>query len=408
MASHRRMHLPSFNPRLLRAALAAAGLALAAVPALAETFISLNRTAEVRAGTPVTLAQVATVTGDDAAAIGKLVILDAPGRDNLELDTDQLRAALSKHKVNWASTSLRGSRLKLTVTSAGEAKTPAGGPTGGPAGSFASPHASGAVNAALSLQTPEAAGSPAAGGGAASSVYGLTLRDLVAERLAAIHSVDIDSIRVDYDTTPAVKYLDVPIGDVADASVVPQAAPGTTRMPLRVELRRRDGTVDFRVLAARIELRKTVTVAASPIDRGEMITEDLVRVETRWVSPAGDAPLSMERVIGASAKRRIETGRLVTRGDVQPPIVVQRGDTVWVLVRSGTFEIRTKAKAMSQARDGESVTMQAEGSKRTFVARMEGRLAIAELNTDHTDHTDRAPEQAPAPSFELAGRGASK
>jgi flagella basal body P-ring formation protein FlgA len=393
MASHRRMHVRTFTTPLLRAAFAAAGLALSAVPALAETFISLNRTAEVRAGAPVTLAQVATVTGDDAATIGKLVILETPGRETTELDTEQLRAALSKHKVNWAATSIRGSRLKLTVTSGDEANASAAGTLAGASG--------GAVNAAISLQSPDAAAASAAGGYSS----GPTLRDLVAERLAVIHGVELDGIRIDYDTTPAVKYLDLPIGDVTDSSVVPQAAPGTTRMPLRVELRRRDGSVDFRVLAARIELRKIVTVAAAPIDRGEMITEDLVRVETRWVSPAGDAPLSMERVIGASAKRRIETGRLVTRGDVQPPIVVQRGDTVWVLVRSGTFEIKTKAKAMSQARDGESVTMQAEGSKRTFVARMEGRLAVAELNTDHTD---RAPGQIPAPTVEVAGRGANK
>ncbi len=393
MASHRRMHVRTFTTPLLRAAFAAAGLALSAVPALAETFISLNRTAEVRAGAPVTLAQVATVTGDDAATIGKLIILETPGRETTELDTEQLRAALSKHKVNWAATSIRGSRLKLTVTSGDEANASAAGTLAGASG--------GAVNAAISLQSPDAAAASAAGGYSS----GPTLRDLVAERLAVIHGVELDGIRIDYDTTPAVKYLDLPIGDVTDSSVVPQAAPGTTRMPLRVELRRRDGSVDFRVLAARIELRKIVTVAAAPIDRGEMITEDLVRVETRWVSPAGDAPLSMERVIGASAKRRIETGRLVTRGDVQPPIVVQRGDTVWVLVRSGTFEIKTKAKAMSQARDGESVTMQAEGSKRTFVARMEGRLAVAELNTDHTD---RAPGQIPAPTVEVAGRGANK
>jgi len=393
MAFHRRMHVRTFNSSLFRAALAAAGLALSAVPALAETLVSLNRTAEVRVGIPVTLAQVATVTGDDAATIGKLVILETPGRETTELDTDQLRAALNKHKVNWATTSLRGSRLKLTVTSGDEAKTPAAGTM---AGSSAN-----TVNAAATLQAPAATGSAAT----ADPFSGVTLRDLVAERLAVIHGVELDAIRIDYDTTPAVKHLDLPIGDVTDSSVVPQAAPGTTRMPLRVELRRRDGTVDFRVLAARIELRKIVTVAAAPIDRGEMITEDLVRVETRWVSPAGDAPLSMERVIGASAKRRIETGRLITRGDVQPPIVVQRGDTVWVLVRSGTIEVKTKAKAMSQARDGESVTMQAEGSKRTFVARMEGRLAIAELNTDHTD---RAPGQIPAPAVEVASRGATK
>jgi flagella basal body P-ring formation protein FlgA len=211
--------------------------------------------------------------------------------------------------------------------------------------------------------------------------YGPTLREIVAERLASMYSVQVDELRVEYDTTPAVKYLDLPIGEVADVAVLPQASTGTTRIPLRVELRRRDGVIDYRTLAAKVELKRTVAVVSAPIDRGELITEDLVRVETRWISPAADAPLARDRVIGASAKRRIETGRLVTRGDVQPPVVVQRGDTVKVRILSGTIQIELRAKALSSARDGESVTLQSEGSKKTFVARMEGRQAIADIGS---------------------------
>jgi flagella basal body P-ring formation protein FlgA len=185
-----------------------------------------------------------------------------------------------------------------------------------------------------------------------------------------------------------VKYLDLPVGEVSEVTVLPQASTGTTRIPLRIELRRRDGVIDYRTLAAKVELKRTVAVVSAPIDRGELITEDLIRVESRWISPAADAPLSRDRIIGASAKRRIDTGRLVTRGDVQPPVVVQRGETIKVRIMSGTIQMEMRAKALSTARDGENVTLQSEGSKKTFVAKMEGRLAIADIGSSSQQSPD--------------------
>ncbi len=354
--------------------------------AQAETLITMKRSAEPRPGAAVLLSDLAVITGDDAEKLSKTVILPRPASDGQsvggEIDVQQVRTALDSAGVNWAKVTLHGSRTRLLVSDDARPATdghaaPAGsapsldgrsaGPLGGPV--------AGTVNGAVSL-TPS---------GVPQSLYdtgnGPTLREIVGQRLAAMYEVAVDDLRAEYDNTPAVKYLDLPIGEVAEVTVLPQASTGTTRIPLRIELRRRDGIIDYRTLAARVELKRTVAVVSAPIDRGELITEDLIRVETRWISPAADAPLSRDRIIGASAKRRIDTGRLVTRGDVQPPIVVQRGETVKVRIISGTIQMEMRAKALSTARDGESVTLQSEGSKKTFIAKMEGRLAIADIGS---------------------------
>jgi len=350
--------------------------------ARAETLIVLKRSAEPRPGSAVLLSDLAIVTGDNVETLSKTVILPRPASDGQtqsgEVDVQQVRTALDSAGVNWAKVTLRGSRTRLLVSDDPKPATDGGSAPAGSAlalNSRSSAPVSASVNGAVSL---DSAGAPETFYDTGS---GPTLREVVAQRLAAMYSVAVEDIRAEYDNTPAVKYLDLPIGEVAEVTVLPQASTGTTRIPLRIELRRRDGIIDYRTLAAKVELKRTVAVVSAPIDRGELITEDLIRVETRWISPAADAPLGRDRIIGASAKRRIDTGRLVTRGDVQPPVVVQRGETVKVRIMSGTIQMEMRAKALSTARDGENVTLQSEGSKKTFIAKMEGRLAIADIGS---------------------------
>jgi len=56
-----------------------------------------------------------------------------------------------------------------------------------------------------------------------------------------------------------------------------------------------------------------------------------------------------------------------------------------------------KAKAMSTARDGETVTLQSLGSKQTFVAIMEGRRATVDFGVDYTATAEPAPSSVPQP-----------
>ena len=359
----------------------------------AETLITLKRSAEPKPGAALLLSDLAIVTGDDAEKLSKTIILPRPASDlqaaSGEVDVQQVRTALDSAGVNWARITLHGSRTRLIIPDELKASADTGSGHADIAHTIDNRGSSQilattSVNGAASLASAAASDSLFVGG------YGPTLREVVARRLAEMYAVSVNEIRAEYDNTPAVKYLDLPIGEVAEVTVLPQASTGTTRIPLRIELRRRDGVIDYRTLAAKVELKRTVAVVSAPIDRGELITEDLIRAETRWISPAADAPLSRDRIIGASAKRRIDTGRLVTRGDVQPPVVVQRGDTVRVRIMSGTIQMEMRAKALSTARDGENVTLQSEGSKKTFVAKMEGRMAIADIGSGGQQSLDTA------------------
>lgn len=364
------------------AVLCGACMLLMPMLAQADTTITLQRSVQVKADAPITLGQIATLSGSDRAKLGGLVLLTKASKEGGTVELETIRASLEEAGVNWATTTLSGRPVKYSAVedaagsiligdraAPGQARTrrtEAGGAAGRAMGTI------GGAEVGEEATPAETAGSSSPSGES-------TLRAVVVRRLASMYGVEVGDIRVEFEQMPAARQLDFTLPADVEATVIPQAATATTRLPLRVELRRGSGPIEYRILWARIELRKVVTVATSSIERNELISEDLVRQEIRWVSAAGDAPLPLDRVIGASTKRKVDSGRLISRGDIQPPIVVQRGDLIWVLVKSGSIEVKTKARAMAQARDGESVTMQVEGSKKTFMAKMEGRQAVAEI-----------------------------
>lgn len=380
-------------------------------PTTSITTVEMLREVRLSPG-DIRLGDVATITGGNADALAGLVLVTAaeragnnpvvksadgasalPALPDLTaqhvVDLQAVRSALAANRVNPARLTVSGGK---TVVLMGVA--PATSPLiTTPSAAPASMQSVIAVNAAMTVsdETTSSAMTDAA------APDRPTLRSLVLHELAMMYSAEAQNLRVEVENTPSARHLDLPLPELAEVSVVPQAAPGTARLPLRAEIRRPDGAVDVRLLTVRVEMRRSVAVATGPIERGELISEESLRTEVRWVNPASEAPLSVSRTIGSAAKRRIDAGRMVTRADVQPPVVVQRGDTIWVQARQGTVGLMIKAKAMSTARDGETVTLQSLGSKQTFVAIMEGRRATVDFGVDYTATAEPAPSSVPQP-----------
>ena len=380
-------------------------------PTTSITTVEMLR--EVRLGPgAIRLGDIATVTGANADAIAGLVLVTAAERAGSNssaksadeasgqpilpdsaaqhvVELQAVRDVLAANRVNPARLTVSGAKTVVLIGAA-SAPNPLIAP---PSAAPVSTPPSVAINAALTV-SDEVISSEIA---YAATPDRPTLRSVVLRELATMYNAAAQDLRMEFENTPSARHLDLPLPELAEASIVPQAAPGATRLPLRAEIRRQDGSVDVRLLTVRVEMRRSVAVATGPIERGELISEESLRTEVRWVNPASEAPLSVSRTIGSAAKRRIDAGRMVTRADVQPPVVVQRGDTIWVQARQGTVGLMIKAKAMSTARDGETVTLQSLGSKQTFVAIMEGRRATVDFGVDYTATAEPAPSSVPQP-----------
>ncbi len=333
--------------------------------AIAQTSIVLRPAANVPAGQSVRLSDLADVTGPEAERLREAVVLNddaaksADTTRGLGVSIEDVRRALENlpRGVNWGRVTLSGStclvRPIVETVEAAPAATP-NEPLPG-----------------RKMVPVEAA-----------SLDGQTARAIVAERLAMLHAVDLADLRVKIVASNRADeaFLDAPVGVDERLEIQPGSGLRSARTPLTVDLYRGDRLKESRVYSTEVQVRREVLIASALIDRDQTVREEDLRTETRWLNPSVEASVAADDVIGASAKKRIEAGRAIAMTDIQPAVVVQRGEQVWVHCLSGQFVVKIKCRAMAAARDGQLVQLQAEGSKKPFTARMSGRgVAVIEM-----------------------------
>jgi flagella basal body P-ring formation protein FlgA len=398
--------------RLARAALLALGLlTCAGAPSLAAiasqhqqpvTSIVMLASASVKGDEPVTLAQIAKLTGPDAQTLGSLIVLDATLAPTgtagaIVVPRERVEAALAKGNVNWSRTLLRGRATSLLIEAASDtrdedvasaAPTPpqAPQPTTQPARQAAPVPT---ISAPATEAPPPSAGTP---------------RALIIAQIARELGRDERDVRVDFEgrtttpTTPTIAatpatgsptanpptaWLDQPIPSDWQVRLGVSGFGVNGRTPVRFEAFAGDRVVLDQSLQALTRLRVQVPVASTALARDAIITPSDLRLEERW-QPAGQvAPPEPESMTGWILRRRIEPGRPVTPADLTTPLVVRRGDELWVECISGPMVVKAKARALESARDGELVRLAIDNSKKTITARMNGR-GRAVLRLDDT------------------------
>lgn len=351
---------------LVLAVLAPAGIALA------QTSITVRAAATADLGADIRLADIATLTGPEAERLGAIVVAPKPkasknGPDSLTIDPIQIRTALEKAGVNWARVTLSGVRCEVR------------------SGAPHKPAMEAPKREAKLPPQPLNLDGPA------------TVKTLISVRLAALYGVPAEDLRLRFvSDSPEDQAL---LAMLADGSrrveIQPGASSNAGRVGVRVEVYERDRLTTSRTIAVEALVRREGCVATTTIDRDKLVTETDLVPDTRWLAPSADLPIPMSNVIGQSARRRIEGGRPIVSDDVRPAISIQRGDEVVVHTLSGSVVLKSRARAMSAAREGEIVELRRDGSKKSFFARAGGKgLAVVDLQNEPTPIA--APEK-PAP-----------
>ncbi len=352
-------------PRPFSPTLALVFSLLAGTLAHAQTTITLRPAAEIRTTGVIRLADIADVTGPEGERLREAVVVNddtlssADTARGVGVTIDDVRRALGNlpRAVNWGQVTLTGSTCLVRVASTEPEISPA------PASDQPLP------GRKIEPQI-------------ASTIEGSTARAVIAERLAGLQGVDIADMRIKIVATNRADdaFLDAPVGEGDRLEVQPGSGLRSSRTPLTVDVYRADRLKETRVYSTEIQVRRDVLVASVPIERDQTLTQDDVRAESRWLNPGSDAGAAAADLLGASAKKRIEPGRVLSLADFQPPVVVQRGEQVWVHCLSGQFVVKVKCRALQPARDGQLVQLQAEGAKKQFTARMSGRgVAVIEM-----------------------------
>ena len=324
-------------------------LALRAADASAQTSIALRPSATVEPGRAIRLKEVATLAGPDADRLGEAVVLDAPSGTSGStatptIDLSAVRAVLDRAKVNWGRVTLSGSRCTLNR----------GLPQAEPA--------------------PVAAHKSAVAFEQADAIPPGTFKAVIASRLADLYSVAPDALRLAFRAADDDRVFlagAVPAGQRVEAT--PGASSTSGRLSVRVDVYKASSLVWSRTITVDALVRRVAALTSSPVDRGTALDAGALTTEERWLSPSADVPLREEDLVGQTVRKRLEPGKPISRDDVRPPVVVSRGDVVWVHVLSGTVSMKAKARALDSAVDGDEVSLQLDGSKKVFKARMSGR-----------------------------------
>lgn len=115
----------------------------------------------------------------------------------------------------------------------------------------------------------------------------------------------------------------------------------------------------------RIQRIESVYVLRRPVSAGERISADMVVIERREVSrlPGGVVPASRS-IEGMSARRALAAGSVLLSQDAQSPRVIQRGDPVVLVSRSGGIEVRASGRALAAAGVDERLSVENSSSRR--------------------------------------------
>jgi flagella basal body P-ring formation protein FlgA len=332
---------------LLRALIALVAVALALlVPsrmAHAQTTVSLRASAlPADATSAVRLADVADVIGDDAAKWGAVVVADsAAGRERVTVG--EVRAALDRAGANWGRVTLRGSACVLQRPAAPAQPAPA------------RPQREGPRYAVVDLSGPP------------------TIAKAVARRLAAHYGVRPAELQLAIDPADAAA-LNAGVAEKHAVEVRPAASPASSRVPVRATVYDGDRVVAEHRVTLDVLVLREVFVAQRTIDRRETISNSDIRPERRWLAPGATRSASppRESIVGAVARNRIKDGDIVAASDVEAPIVIRRGDVVYVHCLSGAVAVQARARALESGREGEVITFRMDGAEDSFAARIAG------------------------------------
>jgi flagella basal body P-ring formation protein FlgA len=319
-----------------------AALCLAAVlfvaSARGQGLIEMKSVARVAPGSPVTLADVATLSGDEAIALAHIEVLPAAPAPS-RLTIAQLRRRLGEERgVNWGRITLRGSTCTVQ---------------------------------ALDPAPKSAAPTPRVGTPAVPDPN--SVRQAVSDRIARILQAGARDLRLTFDAADDEFLNQTTTGRTLE--IKPTAS--SDRLPLALTLYEGDRIVASRSIRVGVLVRRNVVIAAASKSRGETIAESDVTIDEQWVGPN----------VNAAAQGRIAAGQVILSGSIVAPMVVNKGEIVSVSCVSGTVVLTTKARALASARVGDVIQFQGLDDKRTFTARMSGRgraVVVVETSEDRT------------------------
>lgn len=305
-----------------------------------------------RVSPPVALRDIADLEGPDAQSLGDLIIVEKSGEKGgnarvVEISIDDLRASLieAKPDIRWGKIALNGEKCSVRLVTE-KKETPALEQDAAPA-------------------PPAPAPKPEAGPTwhVVADMNEQSLRSAIGTRLVGFLKAQPSDVRIAFSPADHA-LLDTPsAGRTLDIQPTGLGA----QVPVLVRVFEADRVVAAGTVRVRVEQKLNVVGATRALHRGDAVTREVVFSEWRWTTP-GERLATEEAVLGRIVKNRVQPGELFLDGDVEAAILVKRGDIVNIACLSGSIVMNTKARALANAVENETIEFAPLRNTKTKVA----------------------------------------
>lgn len=126
-----------------------------------------------------------------------------------------------------------------------------------------------------------------------------------------------------------------------------------SRMRFRVTCSGQDGWQSDWIV--RVEASVMVVVAATDVPANRPLAEADLALARHKLTDMGDRLPALENVIGQASSRALRSGQVVLPRFLSQPLLVERGDRVKIVARSGAVEVQVAGEALESGRRGSIV-----------------------------------------------------
>ncbi|MEZ6235207.1 MAG: flagellar basal body P-ring formation chaperone FlgA [Phycisphaerales bacterium] len=334
--------------------------------------ITLRPAVRVEGNGPVTLADIADLSGPPAEALAGVVILETASASWATLDLDAVRAAIdAQARPVWGHIAMSGSACRVRSVSTTADAAP--------------------------LTTGDGHATPAP------PTDPTTVRAVVEHRLAAALGCTVADLRLEFDDRDTALLAMSAIGRTVDA----QPTGFSERMPLRITIYERDQILRAEQVRVGVLVRRHVAVATSTLARGVALTEAHVQPDTRWIAP-DIVPIGPDEAVGMVVRGRVAAGTPITRRDVETPILVARNEELTAHSVSGAIALQLPVRALEDGREGDVIrcTLLSRAARdarsrddRELLVRVAAR-GVGVVVEGRDEQTDAVPPTAVAPAID--------
>lgn len=195
-----------------------------------------------------------------------------------------------------------------------------------------------------------------------------TVRGRIARRIAILLDTEPASLRLRFNERDDELLNTLVHGRVVDIRPTAMGA----RLPMSVKVFEGNRIIAEGVTQVEVDVKRSVAVVARPIARNSIVVAEDLTQDTQWLR-ADATVVKYGDALGRVARGPMSPGSVVRTSDVHSAVLIRRGDLVNVDVVAGTVVVTIEARAKQDGREGEQIELEFKDDRtRTLQATVHG------------------------------------